>query len=107
MCKCKNVRIIKKIYCLLLVTFFISCGGKKEEKAATEEMKPEEVNDTSVVDPSTSSGADSVTKNDSSAFVSFTIDKKSSFEEKVNKFIEKYELMYSEVEVNKPIIPER
>lgn len=106
--KLVNVKIIKKVYYLFFVVILISCGGKEEKKAASEEMKAEEVNDTSnVVSPVSQEESSSVSEKDSLAFVSFTIDKKLPFEEKVNKFIEKYELMYSEVEVNKPIIPER
>lgn len=98
---------MKYSYFILLI-LFLSCGGKEEKKAPSDEMKAEEVNDTSnVVKAELNEEVNSVSEKDSLAFVSLTIDKKLSFEEKVNKFIEKYKLMYSEVEVNKPIIPER
>ncbi len=103
-CKLKNVKLIS----LLLILFCFSCGKKEEKKEPSDEMKAEEVNDTSnveILEPTEE--LNSVSEKDSLTFISLTIDKKLSFEEKVNKFIEKYKLMYSKVEVNKPIIPER
>jgi hypothetical protein len=92
----------------ILMILFLSCGGKEEKKAPSDEMKAEEVGDTSNVEKTESNEElNSFSEKDSLTFISLTIDKKLPFEEKVNKFIEKYKLMYSEVEVNKPIIPER
>jgi hypothetical protein len=102
------VEIIKKVYCLFIIVILTSCGGKEEKKVSSDVMKAEVVNDTSnVMKLESEEKSNSVSEKDSLKFVSLTIDKKLSFAEKVNKFIEKYELMYSKVEVNKPIIPER
>lgn len=102
------MKTINKLYILFTISILISCGGKEEKKAPSDEMKAEEVNDTSnVAILESTEELNTVSEKDSLTFISLTIDKKLSFEEKVNKFIEKYKLMYSEVEVNKPIIPER
>lgn len=86
------------------VLIFIACSTDKKESVAEEEMKAEEVGDTSMVQNKTK---EENTNSDSIAFSTFKIDKNLSFEEKVEKFAEKYKLMYSETEVNKPIVPER
>lgn len=84
--------------------FLFSCGEKKTENASGDEMKAEEVKDTAVTKEL--AGPEKI-NSDSLAFSETIIDPKLSFGEKAEKFISKYKLMYTEIELNKPIVPER
>lgn len=93
---------MKAIFFISII-FLIACSNKKEQEAA-EEMKGEEVNDTSTVKKDTIGYS---TLSDYDGFEKMTIDSKLPFEEKVDLWVEKYNLIYSEVDGNKMIVPER
>lgn len=94
----------KFAWLILAALFIVSCGEKKTETASEDEMKAEEVKDTSVTE---NKKTEVNLSSDSLAFSKFVIDPKLPFEKKVDLFIEKYTLLYSEIEQNKPIVPER
>lgn len=94
------------IYIFISVLFF-SCSEKKEQVTVEDEMKATEINDTT--SSSRISEIDTAfTNQDSIDFVTFQkIDRKLPFPKKVDLFLEKYQLLYTEVKNDKSIIPER
>ncbi len=99
---------MKVIYfCCLLLFGFISCSERKENVSADDEMKATEINDTSITKSEITTDT-VLTNKDSIEFINFQpIDHKLPFEKKVDLFLEKYQLLYSEVENTKMIVPER
>lgn len=99
---------MKSNFVLILFSMMIfSCSEKKEEITVEDEMKATEINDTSS-SKNISLIDTTFTNQDSIDFVTYQkIDSKLPFEKKVELFLEKYKLLYTEVKNDKSIIPER
>lgn len=98
---------MKHYFYIAFLVLFFSCSEKKEKVVAEDEMKATEINDTTNNNEIAIVKDTILTNEDSLKFISLKIDKKLSFEKKVNLFLEKYTLIYTKTGNDKTIIPER